>query len=131
MPMTNDSGRQYPLTAIARFKFSDLVSGTYEPAIELPPDAIVTGGALVLETLFNSVTSDTITVGDVATGNRYKAGIDGKATAFTALVPTGYKYPSTKTVGITWTGVGTAPTQGAGYLLVEYIREGRSQENQG
>lgn len=131
MTIEFDSGRQYPLTAMVRFTFSDLVSGTYAPMIELPPDAIVVSGFLQLDTLFDSTTSDTVTVGDVASANRYKAAINAKTTAFTALVPTGYQYTSTKTVGITWTGVGTAPTQGAGYLLVEYIREGRSQENQG
>ena len=131
MPITLDSDRQYPLAAMVRFKFSDFVSGAYTPAVELPPDAVVTGGHIMFETLFNGETSDTFTIGDAAVGNRYKAAINAKTTAYTALVPTGLQYTSTKTVGLTWTGVGTAPTQGAGYLYVEYIREGRSLENQG
>lgn len=131
MAFVKDSGRQTVLSAIARFTYEDFTSGTALPVIELPPDAVVVGGMFVLETLWNSATSDTFTVGDEVDDDEYASGINGKTTAYTALTPTGYQYTATKNIVVKWTGVSTAPTQGAGYLIVNYVREGRSNENQG
>ena len=125
------SDRQYPLSALAPFTFADLTSGVAVPIVELPPGAVVTGGMVVIEAAFDSATSDTLVVGDAGDPDRYVAGVDGQATGATALVPTGYLTPSTTDITLTWTCVGAAPTQGAGYLVVTYIREDRSQENQG
>lgn len=125
------SDRQYPLSAMARFTFADLVSGTAAPVVELPPGAVVTGGMLVIETPFDSATSDTLVVGDADTADRYASAVDGQAAAATALTLTGLVTTTTTDIALTWTGVGAAPTQGAGYLVVTYIREDRSQENQG
>lgn len=128
MAITKKYDRQYELTAVQEFTFEDLVSGEALEMVALPANAIVTGGELFLSTLFNSVTSDTILIGDAADPDRYAAGIDGKATARTALTPTGAKYATSDDVTLTWTGVGAAPTQGKGLLVVRYIRPGRSQE---
>lgn len=129
--ITKNSDRQYPLSAEVAFTYADVASGVFAPAIEVPPGAVVTGGVLVVDTPFNSVTSDTLTVGDAATGDRYAVGVNGAAAGGTALGATGLEYAQTDNVGITWTGVGGAPTQGAGRLLVTYQRAGRANENQG
>lgn len=126
-----NSDRQYPLSAMARFTFTDLTSGVAAPIVELPPGAVVTGGMLVIETAFNSATSDTLVVGDATVANRYANNVNGKTAGATALTLTGFVTTATTDVLLKWTGVGTAPSQGSGYLVVTYIREDRSQENQG
>ena len=123
--------RQYALTAVVPFTFADLTTGVLAPAVELPSDAVVLSGSISISTAFNSGTTDTLTVGDEDDDDRYVAGVNGQAAAMTALVPTGFQYTTTKSVGIKWTGVGTVPTQGEGLLIVQYVREGRSNEVQG
>ena len=131
MAFSKTSDRQYVLSARADFTYADFTSGTELPVIELPPDAVVVGGQFVVTTVWDSATSDTFTVGDETDDDEYGAAIDGQAAALTALVPTGFEYTATEDVVVKWTGVGTAPTQGAGYLIVNYVRDGRSNENQG
>ena len=126
-----NSDRQYPLSAMARFTLADLTSGTAIPIVELPPGAVITGGMLVIETTFNSGTSDTLVVGDAADDDRYATAVSGQTAAVTALTLRGLVTTATTDLKLKWTSVGTAPTQGAGYLVVTYIREDRSQENQG
>lgn len=131
MAFTQDSGRQYPLAAVASFTYDDFTSGTYLPMVEVPSDAIVIGGFLVIDTVFDSGTTDTFTVGDSVDDDEYGSAIDGQAAALTAITPTGYKFTANGTVGLKLTSVGTAATQGAGRLVVQYVRDGRSNENQG
>lgn len=128
MAITKPTGRQYPLVAKVDFTFADFVSGVAAEAVKIPGNCRVSGGHLVISTAFNSGTSDTIQVGDGDSAARYKDSINGQAVALTALVPTGYKYTVPDTIDITWTGVGAAPTAGAGYLMVEYFAENRANE---
>ncbi len=138
MAITKDFHRQYPLRAYVPFTYADFgESGVAEEAVDLPAGAIVTGGEIVITTAFNSAggttPADTLTVGDGSDDARYAAGVDGQTAARTALGPTGYKYPAGDTVDIKWTpnaDTTTAPTQGAGYLVVEYVKPGRSNEVQ-
>lgn len=129
--ITKNSDRQYALAAEVEFTYADFESGVFQPAIEVPPGAVVTGGLLVIDTAFNSGTSDTMTVGDNVDDDEYGAAINAQTAAATALVPTGYEFLATGNVGIKLTSVGTAATAGAGRLLVTYQRSGRSNENQG
>ena len=130
MAITKDIGRQTPLVAIVRFTFADVVDAVAVEAVDVPPNAIVVGGALVIETAFNSATSDVADIGDGADPNRYTASaINIAATGRTALTLTGFKYTAHDTVDVTWNGTGTAPTAGAGYLELHYVIEGRANEN--
>lgn len=131
MGITKDANRQAPVVAEVDFAFGDLTTTVASNAIEVPQGAVVTGGFIVFDTAFNSETSDVFTVGDSGDADRYKASVDGSAAALTALVPTGYQYTATSNVSITWTGTGTAPTAGAGRLVIEYYVDGRSQHTQG
>jgi hypothetical protein len=131
MAITNSSDRQYPLVAVIGFDYTDFTSGEALAVAQIPADAVVVGGMLVFSTLFNSATSDTFTVGDGVDDDEYAAGVNAKTTAYTALVPTGYQYTANTDLVLKWTGVGTAPTQGAGFLIVQYVREGRANENHG
>lgn len=131
MSISKVPGRQYPLRAKVPFTFADFVSGTIQAAIDLPGGAIVTGGALVITTVFNSGTSDTLTVGDVGgTEDLFASAVDGQAAALTALTLNGGQYTVPTEIGVKWTGVSTAPTTGAGYLEVEYIIDERANEAQ-
>ena len=129
MPIDKDFNRQYELSAHVPFTYDDFESGVAQEAVKLPAGAIVTGGELVITTAFNAATSDTLTVGDGNTADLYATGVEGQAAARTALTLTGYAYTEGDTVDVTLTSVGT-PTQGAGYLVVKYIKPGRGQEVQ-
>lgn len=131
MAITTNSDRQYGLTAVVDFAYGDLTSGTSADAVELPSDAIITGGHVYISTAFNSATTDVIIVGDTDDDNEYLTSTSIAALGLTALVPTGLKLSAGKKITVTWTGVGTAPSAGAGQLVINYIRQGRSNENQG
>lgn len=130
LDLQNAVGRQHPLVARQYFTYEDFESGVAEAALDLPGNATVIGGEFVITEVFDSGTSDTIKVGDGDDDDRYASGVDGQSTGRTALTLTGYKYTAPDTVDIVWTGVGSAPSAGAGYLLVEYIIEGRAQDVQ-
>jgi hypothetical protein len=128
MPITKDPSRQSVKAAVVDFDFADFASGVGEIAIAMPAGSILVGGELVIDTVFNSSVSDTLTVGDAGSATRYKSGINGQALGRTALVPTGYVAQSaTGDLKITWTGVGDAPTTGAGRLLAQYIVPGSAE----
>lgn len=137
MPITKKSGRQDPIVATASFVYSDVTDDTYAAAVDVPAGAIVTGGYLAITTLFNSATDDKFSIGDKvgaasATKDTYAAlSADITATGIIAIVPTGKKYAEASTVGVVWNGSGTAPSAGAGLLVVEYIVDGRAAFTQG
>lgn len=128
MAIIRPAGRQTVLSAYVDFTYTDLTSGTAAACIDLPGGAVVVGGAVRIDTAFNSGTSDALVVGDADTANRYKTSFSIAATGLTALVPDGAPYTARGQVKITWTAVGTAATAGAGTLRVDYIRRGRANE---
>ena len=123
-------GRQYALTAYQEFDYADLSSTAVVPLVKLPANAIVTGGALVITTPFNSGTTDLLEVGDDHDDDKYVAGgsDNGSTAQYIAFTPTGYKYTAANTVDIKWTPDGAAASAGAGYLIVEYIVTTRANE---
>ena len=137
MPIKKLSGRQQVIAATADFKFSDLASGVYAPAVDVPGGAIVVGGHLAITEVFNSATDDKFSIGDqegsdAAVKTTYAAlSADIATPGAIALVPTGKKYTKSGTVGVAWTGTGAAPTAGAGRLTVLYIVDGRAAFSQG
>lgn len=137
MPIKKISARQGVIAATADFKFSDLASGVYAPAVDVPGGAIVVGGHLAITEVFNSATDDKFSIGDqegsdAAVKTTYAAlSADIAAPGAVALVPTGKKYAKSGTVGVAWTGTGAAPTAGAGCLTVLYIVDGRAAFSQG
>ncbi len=128
MTYNKDAGRQTTLQAVAKFDFSDLTDETALEALDLPYGAIILSGDLTATTAFNSATSDTITV----TGSATLSATDVSSTGRTALTGVGAGVPLTApgAVSVTWNGAGTAPTQGAGYVRVEYIIDNRATEVQ-
>lgn len=132
MAITKNAARQELVVAHVDISYADLVSGTAANAIDLPTNAVVVGGDVVVTTAFNSGTSDVITVGDVTTANRYLGSTSIASAARTALVPTGFVSTTTQpSVRVTWTAVGTAATAGALRLTVTYYVKGRAAFSQG
>ena len=130
MAITKNGARQYGLWAEVDFALADLASGVAALAIDIPGNAVVVGGELVIRTVFNSGTSDTFIVGDDGVTNRYANAVNGQTAARTALTLTGYRYTAPNTIDVTWTAVGTAATAGAGTLRVQYVIKDRAQEVQ-
>lgn len=129
MAEIKNAGRQSPLVAEVAFTFEDLVSAVAKAAADLPAGATVVGGEVIIDTAWNTGTTDVLDVGDGDDPNRYSASaINLKVAGRTALTLTGYKYAAADTVDLTKTAVGTAPTQGAGRLHLNYILSGRASE---
>ena len=122
--------RQYPLVAYASFALADTASGVGVAVFALPQNAVVTGGQVIIDTAYDSGTSDAIEVGDAGDNNRYLTTTSVAAAGRTALVPTGYQVANAnRNIEIEVTSAGTAATEGSGRIQVEYIVEGRSTEN--
>jgi hypothetical protein len=125
------SARQYALVAVVDFTQAELPTGVAVPVLALPQGAVVTNIDVVIDTAFDSVTSDTIDVGDAIAPARYSTSIDGQSAALQAAVPTGFETTSSEPqVELLNTAVGTEGTAGVGRLIVEYIVAGRHNENQ-
>lgn len=132
MAITKNTARQELIVAYVDVALADLTSGTAFNAIDLPANAVVVGGDVVVTTAFNSGTSDVIIVGDVTTTNRYVASTTIAAAGRIAVVPTGFTVTTTQpSVRLTWTAVGTAATTGALRLMVTYYVKGRAAFSQG
>jgi len=138
MALTKKAARQCPITATCDFTYADLTSGAYAAMVDLPVNAIVISGHLAITTLFDSATTDKFSIGDKvgsasATADTFAAqSADITATGQAAVVlPIGKKMTSAGSVGIVWTGAGTAPAAGVGRLVVTYIVDGRAEFTQG
>ena len=131
MSISKKDGRQFPLMACVDIGWADFVSGTLEAAVELPAGAIVIGGNLLVTEVFDSVTSDNMTVGDALDEDRYLGATSMQALGLTPLVPTGFIPTGITNVTLTLTSVGGGIAAGAGKLMVEYIVPGRGQTTQG
>ena len=130
MAITKNGARQYGLWAEVDFTFADILHATAAPAIDLPGNAVVVGGEVVITTAFNPGTSLTIAVGDGVLGTRYVSAANAATVGRTALVPTGYRYPAPDSIDLTGTLTGAAATAGAGTLRVQYVIKDRAQEVQ-
>ena len=131
MAISKNPDRQYPLRAKVAFVQADVATGVAAAAIDLPGGARVIGGQIAIVTAGDSVTSDTITVGDGTTANRYASGVNGQATGVTALTGDELAHATGKgVVYITNTQAGGEGTAMVGFLEVEYVIEGRGNESQ-
>lgn len=126
-PSTN---RQYILSAEIAFNYTHVNdTGVAVTAVKLPVGAVVVGGAVVVDTAFNTATSAVLDVGDATSGNRYLNDVNLKTAGQTNLVPTGLSSDGADIL-ITPTLVGAAATAGAARLRVDYVIQGRGHEVQ-
>lgn len=133
MTVTLDTERQYSLsTDFLTVGFADLTSAVACPLADIPIGAVVVGGEVVVDTVFNSATSDVLDVGDGVDDDRYTASqVDLTALGRTAFTLTGFEYTANDTIDAIWTGVGAAPSTGSFRVRFEYVIQGRGNENQG
>lgn len=125
MSLKINSGRQWPHVARIAFVAADVAAG-FNPAIEVPANAVVTRGAL--DVLVVDSGAATVNVGDTTTANRYGAALVTNALGREALTATGYKYPAASKVGVTFSDL---PVTGSFVLEVEYVVEGHVDTTQG
>ena len=135
MALTLSSGRQYALTARAIILFNDSYTDSVaEPVIQLPVNAIVTGGYIDVVTVFNNRTVASLDVGDSTTGDRYTGTIINMLTAtpgtVQALDVRNYISNGDPITATIIESGGTAATQGEVHIVVEYIMTGRAHEAQ-
>ena len=126
-----NSGRQYPLVAVAELAFSDLPTGVATEIFELPHGAVVIGGDFVVVGVGNGSVTETVSVGDAASATRYASAVNALVLARTGLTITGFKTSGKTAVTATRTEGGSAATQGTYRFTVLYMQVDRSNENQG
>lgn len=97
--------------------------------IKLPPNAVVVGGDMTVETVSNESGTATIKIGDSSTDNRYLAATTIKTAARTALTLTGYRGTG-QDIRITLANQNGDATAGKVSVRVAYIVSGRANEVQ-
>ncbi|MFM2253817.1 MAG: hypothetical protein RJB68_2154 [Pseudomonadota bacterium] len=134
MPIKKNANRQDLIVAVLDINFADPAAyGTAENAIELPVGAVVSGGDVVITTPFNS-TTNTLTLGDVTTANRYANALDLKAAAGTRTALGGLGTQITSTISqirVNLAQTGGVPTAGAVRVTVQYYVLNRARFTQG
>jgi hypothetical protein len=132
---------QYPLTAEFTFNLTDTfvmtdatskaftVAAPVADVICLPPNAVVVGGDMTVETIANDSGTATIAVGDSASATRYLGATTIKTAARTALVPTGFRGAG-EDIRITLANQNGDGTAGKVTVRVSYILTGRANEVQ-
>lgn len=130
---------QWPLSATFQFTITDTfvdiagVTKAFSAAapvfevINLPQNAVVIGGQIMVTTVSNDSSTATLAVGDSATANRYLAATSIKSAAATAFTVTGYE-PAGLNLRITLANAGADATAGTVRINVLYIIKDRANE---
>ncbi len=134
---------QYPLVAEFTFSFNDTmvdINGATQDfgagairsnidlrAIPLPPNAVVVGGDLTVETAFVGPTAATLSIGDSGAATRYGSAIDLKTAARTSLPLTGFR-GNGEDVQLRFNSTVAVATAGRATVRVQYIITGRANE---
>lgn len=133
MPITKNSARQELITAFVDFTYADIpTTATIYEALDLPVNAVITGGDLIVGTAWNTATSATLSIGDVTLATRYATTVDLKTAGRTALTLSGFIHTAVeKVLRGTTAFSGAAATAGAARLTVQYYVKGRAAFTQG
>lgn len=116
--MVNTSGASDGFATVASHVFD---------VINLPPNAIVTGGEVVTETAVTGATAYNVSVGDSGSATRYLNAANRVTAGLSALVPTGY-VGGGENVRITVAPTVASATAGKVTVRVTYITRNRSNE---
>lgn len=104
-------------------------AGAAYDAIPLPPNAVLVGGDVTVETASNDSGTATIAVGDSNSAARYLAATSIKAAGRTALVPTGYRGVG-ENIRLTLANQNGDATAGKLSVRAHYMVTGRANETQ-
>lgn len=117
-------GRQGVIVASDDFDYSDLPSTAFVGLIEMPADAIILDVNFYVSSAFDA--AKTISVGISTDNDKYLATIDtsaaGNDSATANVLQGAIIGGSGETIGLT---ASAAMTQGAGRLVVQYIRKSK------
>ena len=123
-------GRQYTLVAETEIDFQHIAdTGVAVTTVKLPYGAQVVGGALIVDTAWNTTGTATLSIGDATTANRYANAVNLKAAGRTALTLTGFVSDGAD-IRVTPALADTAATQGKARVQVHYVIAGRAHEAQ-
>jgi len=132
--MTVETGRQYETDQVhylrKDFTFAD--GDTTLSMGWVPANAMIIDGGVVINTVFNSGTSDTLDIGFRNAGdgttddpNEYATLLDlttaGRIVADEMATAGDCYHPSGAEITLTYNETGTAPTAGTGYAYVMYL----------
>lgn len=134
---------QWPLMAEFTFNFDDTmvdINGVTKDfktfggnpvvdAINLPANANVIGGELVVETAYTGTTVATVSIGDSASATRYGSTVNLMSAARTALTLTGFRGAG-ENLRLTFNLTVANATAGKATVRVLYTIQGRSNEVQ-
>lgn len=129
-----DDGRQYRLVAIQPYSAvaadGDFVDGAVSAvSIKLPAGSVILGGGVRRTVASNASGTAVLDVGITGSANALVNDVDLKTTGFTAFTGLGVVNMAGADVILT-PAANTGATAGAGYVVVEYVILGRSQEVQ-
>ena len=96
--------------------------------INLPPNAIVTGGEVVTETAIAGSTAYNVSVGDSGSATRYLGATDRVTAGRTALVPTGFVNADGLNLRLTVAPTVADATAGAVTVRVLYVLRGKADD---
>lgn len=134
---------QWPLMAEFTFNFDDTmvdINGVTKDfktfggnpvvdAINLPANATVIGGELIVETAYAGTTVATVSIGDSASATRYGSTVNLMSAARTALTLTGFRGAG-ENLRLTFNLTVANATAGKATVRVLYTIQGRSNEVQ-
>jgi len=126
-------GRQYALRAVVDIDLADVSDELSKAALQLPQNAVVTAIDLIVDTVFDDTTTETLSIGDATSATRYGTTIAlGVAGLIAGVAPTGFQTTDAEPeITIVYAGGTGDAAVGAARLIVEYIVAGRHNENQG
>lgn len=130
MAFSLNNGRQNTLVASAAIAFDDAATAIVTPVVKLPYNSVVTGGFIIVDTAWDSGTSDAFALGDTSVTNRHLSAVDLQSTGVTALTITGYVNTGGLDLDAIQTKAGAAAAAGAARIYVEYIITDRATEVQ-
>lgn len=131
MAISKNTGRQWPLCAVVDIAYSDTpTTATFYEAADLPGNARVIGGALVVKTAWATATTATFAVGDSGAAARYLSATDLKTAGTTVFDFSTDDGSAPLDVGVTYTETGSAATAGAAQLIIQYVIDGKANEVQ-
>lgn len=134
MAITKNPARQELIVAHFDFTYADApTTATAYAALDLPVNAVLVGGALIVKTAWNTETSATFKFGDAVDDDRYTgSAIDLKTAGRTALTLTGFVHTALDNLlKVLPTYSGTAASAGAARVEVHYYVQGRAAFSQG
>ena len=133
MAFTLTPERQYPVTAVIEALFSELPTGVATNVIKLPPNSVVLGGGVFVQTADNGGTSVVLDVGDADQGDLYVTDLDAKTANESEqfdVTEIGKLYTNGGFIKATRVEGGTASTAGKVRIWATYAILGKAAEVQ-